>query len=274
MEFNHERIKALLSGANLSPNKALGQNFFLDDALLAATAADFAARGENVLEIGAGLGALTAPLLAVGANVWAVEKDAALAALLPDALGEVLASPAAGRLTVLHADALKCDLSFVTSDFLAAGNLPYYITTPLCERLLKLRPRRLLLMVQREAGERFLAKPSHKNYGTLSILSQLYYTTRQLAALPPESYWPQPTVDSVLLLLDRRADAPALPPAAFAAFIDRCLLQRRKTLKNNLKELTALPDALTALGLNADVRGEALSPEMLYRLYQLLFGAA
>lgn len=305
------QIKRALSEAGLRPNAALGQNFCVDEARLAAIvdAADVA--GRPVLEVGPGLGALTEPLLARAARVVAVEKDAALAALLSRRL-----AAAGARLAVYPADILRFDVaaameaapggshnpaapggshspaapgapggsapgnpaapgSFHSSGapgaaFCVAGNLPYYITTPIVERLLPLLPLSLTLMVQREAAARFSARPGARVYGPVAVFSQLYYTVRHVMDVPRESYYPQPDVDSSVVHLARRDALPDAEPAALLAFLHRAFAMRRKTLWNNLARAPQAAAALAALGLPADVRAEALPPAALLAVFQAL----
>lgn len=294
------QIKRALSEAGLRPNAALGQNFCVDEARLAAIvdAADVA--GRPVLEVGPGLGALTEPLLARAARVVAVEKDAALAALLSRRL-----AAAGARLAVYTADILRFDVAAAMeaapaapgspaapggshnpaapgspatpgssgnpgAAFCVAGNLPYYITTPIVERLVPLLPLSLTLMVQREAAARFSAGPGARVYGPVAVFSQLYYTVRHVMDVPRDSYYPQPDVDSSVVHLARRDALPDAEPAALLAFLHRAFAMRRKTLWNNLARAPQAAAALAALDLPADVRAEALPPAALLAVFQAL----
>lgn len=323
------QIKRALSEAGLRPNAALGQNFCVDEARLAAIADAADVAGRPVLEVGPGLGALTEPLLARAARVVAVEKDAALAALLSRRL-----AAAGARLAVYTADILRFDVAAAmeaapgnpapgspatpgsshspgapgssdspaapgssatpgsshspaapgSSDnpaapgssgnpgaaFCVAGNLPYYITTPIVERLLPLLPLSLTLMVQREAAARFSAGPGARVYGPVAVFSQLYYTVRHVMDVPRDSYYPQPDVDSSVVHLARRDALPDAEPAALLAFLHRAFAMRRKTLWNNLARAPQAAAALAALGLPADVRAEALPPAALLAVFQAL----
>ena len=330
------QIKRTLSEAGLRPNAALGQNFCVDEARLAAIADAADVAGRPVLEVGPGLGALTEPLLARAARVVAVEKDAALAALLSRRL-----AAAGARLAVYTADILRFDVAAAmeaapaapgspaapggshnpaapaapgnpaapggshnpaapggsatpgsshstgapgSSDspaapgssgnpgaaFCVAGNLPYYITTPIVERLVPLLPLSLTLMVQREAAARFSAGPGARVYGPVAVFSQLYYTVRHVMDVPRDSYYPQPDVDSSVVHLARRDALPDAEPAALLAFLHRAFAMRRKTLWNNLARAPQAAAALAALDLPADVRAEALPPAALLAVFQAL----
>ena len=287
-------VRRALYAAHLRPNRALGQNFCTDGARLAAMADAAAADGLPVLEIGPGLGALTEPLLLRAPRVVAVEKDAALCAALR---ARLCAHERAGRLALYAADILRFDVpgAMDGAPFAAAGNLPYYITTPIAEYLLPLLPSSLTLMVQREAGERFFAGPGARVYGPLSVLTQLYYEPERLMDVPRGCFYPQPEVDSLVVRLARRRGAPPEAPQRVLAFCRRAFSMRRKTLLNNLLPAgrpapqgksggcaaagddaramqAAAAAALAALRLRSDVRAEALAPEDLLALLRLLPG--
>lgn len=306
------QLKRALSEAGLRPNAALGQNFCVDEARLAAIADAADVAGRPVLEVGPGLGALTEPLLARAARVVAVEKDAALAALLRARL-----AAAGARLAVYAADILRFDVAAAMdaapggsgnpaapgapddpaapaapapgnpaapaapapgatapgAAFCVAGNLPYYITTPIVERLLPLLPLSLTLMVQREAAARFSAGPGARVYGPVAVFSQLCYAVQHVMDVPRDSYYPQPDVDSSVVRLARRGALPDAEPAALLAFLHRAFAMRRKTLWNNLGRAPQAAAALAALGLPADVRAEALPPAALLAVFQALNGS-
>ena len=247
----------------LQPNKNLGQNFCVDEEVLRKLATALPLAGRTVLEIGPGLGSLTEQLLAAGATVYAVEKDGRLHAFLQRDL-------VSDRLTLIQGDCLRTDYGFLPQDFIAAGNLPYCITADIVTMLLSMRPSGMLLMVQKEAADRFFAKPSQKNYGPVAMVSQLYYEATPLGEVPPGAYVPPPTVTSALVKLDVRPDAPQESPKSLLKFAAACLRMRRKTLYNNLTGTPALKSVLTDMGLAENVRGEALTPQELLTLYRRL----
>ncbi len=261
--------KKLLQEFGLTPNKALGQNFLCDDAAVSTILDAAEIDGENVLEIGPGLGALTLPLSRRAKNLVSVEIDAAMYCVLSQRLKD------AQNTLLLHGDFLKFDFqmlpeAFSREGFHVAANLPYYVTSPICMALLSggYPIRSMTLMLQKEAAERFFAAPSSRVYGPLSVLSQYGYTIKKVLSLSPSSYYPEPEVDSVVIRLVKKEDAPffnALPPLLHAAFA-----MRRKTLFNNLKPLfesrEALYEALQACGIDAGARAEALSPADFARL--------
>ena len=254
-------VEQALAREGLQPNKNLGQNFCVDGAALQRLAGALPLKGRTVLEIGPGLGGLTELLLAAGARVCAVEKDPRLCDFLRRDLRDE-------GLTLIEGDCLKTDLGFLPPGFVAAGNLPYCITADVVTMLLKLRPAGMLLMVQKEAADRFFAQPGQKNYGPVAMVSQLYYEPALLGLVPPGAYVPPPTVTSALVKLTARPDAPQESPGSLLKFAAACLRMRRKTLYNNLTGTPELRDVLSDMGLPADVRGEALTPEQLLTLYR------
>ena len=257
-----EAVQAALSKYNLTPNKALGQNFLVDENAIARIIEAADAKGKLVLEIGPGLGALTKGLCGVASRVIAVEKDAAMATALS-------ASLPCENLTVVNRDFLDCDLTALTdgAPYIAVGNLPYYVTTPIVEKLLTHTPLSMTLMVQREAAERFFAKPGDRVYGPVAVLSQTLYTFEKALDVPRESFYPKPDVDSTVVRLTRDADATE-DGAAFMQYVKRAFAMRRKTLRNNvLAHHTGFDEALVRLGLPAGVRAEAIEPATLRKLY-------
>lgn len=263
-----EDIRQTLQDLSLTPNKALGQNFLVDPRAIARILHAAEIDGAPVLEIGPGLGALTEGLLARARTVVAVEIDARMAAALQARF--------ASALRLLHGDFLKVDFPAIQAelgeDYRVVGNLPYYATTPICLRLLQgpALPRRMTLMVQREAAARFSARSGERVYGPLSVLAQAYYTPTPVLTLAPDSFYPAPEVESVVMTLARndRPVAPQLPGLLKAAFA-----MRRKTLCNNLKArypARDLPALLERAGLGASIRAEALTPAQFVALSQIL----
>ena len=256
-------MEQVLSQEELLPNKNLGQNYCVDEGILRQLATALPLDGRTVLEIGPGLGGLTEQLLNAGAAVCAVEKDGRLFDFLQRDLNS-------DRLTLIHGDCLKTDYGFLPPDFIAAGNLPYCITTDIVTMLLSLRPAAMLLMVQKEAADRFFARPAQKNYGPVAMVSQLYYIPTLLGEVPPEAYIPSPTVTRALVKLEARRDAPQESPGSLLKFSSACLRLRRKTLYNTLTGTPELREILSDMGLAENIRGEALTPEQLLALYRRL----
>ena len=264
-------IKERLNRFGLTPNKALGQNFLADEGVRDALIDAMQVVNLPVFEIGPGLGALTEGLLARAKAVAAVEKDAAMVRVLK----ETLSSP---RLILVEGDILKTDIAALHKELgggplAVAGNLPYYITTPIVLMLLKcpLPIASMTLMLQQEAAERFFAKPNGRVYGPLAVAAQCGYDVEEVIKLPPSAYYPQPDVHSAVVRLVSK-DAPL--PKGFLPFLQSAFAMRRKTLLNNLLSAgysrETIRNALQGANLPEGVRAEALEPEALRSLYMHL----
>lgn len=245
------------------PNKALGQNFLSSVSIIDAILEHAQADGKRVLEIGPGTGALTEGLLSRAAFLAAVEKDGRLCELLRERFGE--------RLKLLHADVLDADIPALMGDapWHAVGNLPYYATTPIVLRLLSLLPESMTLMVQKEAAERFFAGAKDRVYGPVAVITGCCYTAKVVVNAPRGCFTPPPEVDSVVVRLERNSRAVS-DSAAFLSFLKQAFSMRRKTLYNNMNKDERVLPALTAMGIPADIRAEALLPEQLLRIFETL----
>ena len=218
-------------------------------------------RPELIVEIGPGQGALTALLLARAERVVAVEIDPAMIALLDERFtGEE-------KLTVVAGDVLRTDLA-QWGPAVLAGNIPYYITSPILDRIFAARTalREAVLLVQKEVAERLVAEPGSRDYGLLSVRTQVYAEAKYLFKVPPGAFSPPPKVESAVVRLVMR-DA-VEDQEKFLEFAARCFGHKRKTLRNNLigyysKELVeAQPEA----GLRGEQLGIAKMRDLMVRL--------
>lgn len=273
---------ALLKRHRLRPKKRLGQNFLVDDRVLARIldAAELTGR-EAVLEIGPGLGGLTRALAGRAWRVLAVEKDRSLAPVLSEVL------EGADNVRVLWADALELDLKAVCAQYFGdrpvrvAANLPYYVTTPILMKLLEEGPpvERIVVMVQREVAERLTAEPGTKAYGALTVAVRWYAERVEwVARVPPSSFVPRPAVDSAVVRLDlrprEREDRESL---RLFRVVRAAFGQRRKTLLNALSHAfaedlgrEAVRRALAEASVAPERRGEELTLEEFIRLAKAL----
>jgi 16S rRNA (adenine1518-N6/adenine1519-N6)-dimethyltransferase len=214
----------------------------------------------RVLEIGAGLGSLTVELARAGAEVITVEIDRRLCV----ALGEVLTD--APRVRVVMADAMAADWSGILSpgSWSVVANLPYNVAVPVVMRILEVEPRveRLLVMVQKEVGERLAAGPGEANYGAVSVRLAYRAKARVIRAVSRSVFWPQPKVDSVLVSIVRRPPPVTVDEAALWRTIEVAFEQRRKTVRSALVRLgldaASAADALDACGIARLERPERL----------------
>ena len=250
----------------ITPKRDLGQNFLIDDNILGVILGYLECGADDVvLEIGAGLGVLTHALAEAAKHVHAFELDRSLEAALTATLrGDQ-------KVSLHFEDVLKASLEDIEPQpTLCASNLPYSIAGPFVIESLQRLPtvRRYCIMVQREVAERMAAKEGTKAYGILSVWVQLYARIVRVRPLARTIFYPQPHVDSSLLVVDRRPreETPSIDPERLRAVVQAAFGQRRKTLANALSAGLGLPrqlvlDTIHSLALPANVRGERLSPE-------------
>jgi 16S rRNA (adenine1518-N6/adenine1519-N6)-dimethyltransferase len=254
----------LLSASGVRPSKSLGQNFVVDPNLtdrIARLAA--VGPGDQVLEVGPGLGSLTLALHATGAAVTAIEID--------HRLSEVLVETLPADVRVIRGDALEIDIASLfdsaTRDsgrgVTMVANLPYNVATPLVMGILEHQPvvHRLLVMVQREVAERFAAPPGTKTYGAVSARIAYFATTSVEMVVPPEVFFPKPNVSSAVIEISRR-DTPAVDPAVASYDEIVTLLRhgfgsRRKMLRGSLAGLVSA-EVFAAAAVEPTMRAEQL----------------
>ena len=256
---------ARLKEFKVNPKKDLGQNFLIDDNILAVILSLLECRPDDVvLEVGAGLGVLTGALARAARHVQAFEVDGSLEAALASTLQD---DP---NVALHFQDVLRAPLEELDpAPTLCASNLPYSVAGPFLIESLQRLPgvRRYCVMMQREVAERITAVPGTKAYGVLSVWVQLYATVTRVRPLSRSIFYPQPHVDSSLVVLDRlpAGRRPAVEPARLRAVIQAAFGQRRKTLANALSAGLAVPREeaqamIAAVGLPLDVRAERLEP--------------
>jgi len=248
--------------------KALGQHILLNQGI-ARRIAEFAGlTGEDdVLEIGAGTGILTKELAARAGHVHAVECDPAMITRLEQNLAGTR------NVTVVKADFLELPMS----DFgnpVVVGNIPYSITTPIIERLIEEHRhfRRAVITVQKEYGERLLAQPGRKAYGSITVFANYHFTIKKAFAIPPTQFIPKPKVASLLLEFTKREGWDARRPASEAGFFDfirRLFQHRRKKISTTLKRYfdISLGGAAADITHAAGRRAEELTIDELLQLY-------
>lgn len=228
MPLSPTETRELLARLGHEPRRSLGQNFLVDGNIVRKSLALGEVRpGERVVEVGPGLGTLTEALLEAGAEVWAVERDPALRAHLAAALGARFP----GRLRLMEGDAVEHPLAGAPAPpFKIVANLPYAIASPWLEAVLAgPLPERMVLMLQEEAAERYIAQPGGKSFGAISVFLQAAYRADAGHRVAAACFHPRPEIESRLLLLVRR-QGPFVFSAAARALIRGCFQQRRKQI--------------------------------------------
>lgn len=238
------------------PRKRFGQNFLVDEGIVAGIVAAIAPQaGDTLVEIGPGLGALTAPLLARVARLQVVEIDR-------DLVARLRAHYPADRLIIHEGDALQFDFSGLGNDLRIAGNLPYNISTPLLFRFAQFAAhiRDVHVMLQREVVERMTAAPGDTEFSRLSVMLQYRFDMEKLFDVPAAAFDPVPKVESAVVRLMPHSPLPhpARDEAVFGSVVARAFAQRRKTLRNTLKGVMAADD-FTRLEIDPGARAQELS---------------
>lgn len=243
--------------------RRFGQNFLVDPGAIAAIVAAVDPRPDDtVVEIGPGLGALTAPLARAAGHLHVIELDRDLAATLPQRL------PGAA-LAIHQGDVLRFDFGSLPAPLRIVGNLPYNISTPILLRLVDIadRLRDAHVMLQREVAQRIAAEPDSPDYGRLSVVMQYRFEVQSLFDLGPHAFRPAPKVhSSVVRLMPLPASrARARDERAFSRVVQAAFSQRRKMLRNTLRGL--FDEArLAALGVDPSARAETLEVADFIRL--------
>jgi 16S rRNA (adenine1518-N6/adenine1519-N6)-dimethyltransferase len=272
-QYAFEDPRTALARHGLRAKKRFSQSFLTSPhAVRTIAEATGAGPGTVVVELGAGLGTLTAALHATGARVIAVERDRDMLAVLEQDL-----APRGVR--VLAADAASLDYAALAreqrSELVVAGNIPYAITGAILRGVVAAREHvpRAVLMVQREVRDRLQAPPGTREYGALTVFTCAAYAPSTVTTLSPSCFHPQPKVHSAVVRLDRRQTPLAEETDAFQRSVRGIFQSRRKTLRNALASAWSAPAieaAMAALGLPATTRGETLSPERLAALAEAL----
>jgi 16S rRNA (adenine1518-N6/adenine1519-N6)-dimethyltransferase len=264
----------LAASHGISPSRSLGQHFLIDPNLAAAIAAEArVGPGDRVVEVGAGLGSLTLALAATGAHVRAIEFDRAL---LP-ALREVTAG--ADSVEIVGDDATRIDWSKELGDgpWTFCSNLPYNVAVPIVMAVLDEAPAvgRLVVLVQREIGERLVAGPGDEHYGPVSVRVAYRATGELTRRVAPSVFWPRPKVGSVVACLERRGSPPVrMEPQRLWRVVDAGFAERRKTIRSAVVRLGVNPgraeDLLREHGIDPRARAERLSLAEFARIAEAL----
>lgn len=258
-------IKNILDEFGFSFTKSLGQNFLIDQNIVDNIIKKAEIEGENILEIGPGIGSLTKSLCEEGKKVVAIEIDTSLKPILEKTLGDE------ENLEIIFSDVLNLDIKklgeekFSGEPFKVVANLPYYITTPILEKLLKSKAniKEVIVMMQREVADRIIADSSTKEYGSISVFLKFFGDSEILMKVPKTVFMPQPKVGSAVLRLKVRDDINLDEVEGLEKVLKAAFQKRRKTILNSLSsgldiEKNDLRKILEKLNIEPSKRAENL----------------
>lgn len=273
-------IRSVLERHGFNFSKALGQNFLINPSVCPRMAEySLADKNTGVIEIGAGIGVLTAELAKIAKKVVCVELDTRLLPILDETLADF------DNIEIVNADVMKTDLKalieekFQGMDVVVCANLPYYITSPVITMLLESRLpiKAVTVMIQKEAADRLCTPVGSRDSGAITVCTNYYAEVKQLFNVSRGSFMPAPNVDSTVIRLDIR-EYPAVEVSdekKFFKMVKAAFAQRRKTALNSISSgmglsKTQVADALRASGLEENVRAEKLTMEELATLCENL----
>ena len=265
MDIKDYKTQDLVKKYNFKFSKSLGQNFLIDDSVLTDIVEGAEVNKDDlIIEIGPGVGSLTAQLIGRAKKVVSIELDNDLIPILKEELGQY------ENFTLIHKDALKVDFNEIIGDEKSVklvANLPYYVTTPIIVKLLKdnYNFKSLTIMIQKEVAERINAEPNCKEYGALSLLVQYYCDTKIVRKVSPGSFIPRPKVDSIVIRLDKLSEkrVEVKDEKLMFEIIRNAFNMRRKTMWNAVKFLgmkkEEIEKAFELSEIDQKRRGETLS---------------
>ena len=263
MEYSPKKMKDVLDNNTFSFKKKFGQNFIVDentiDNIIRKSEVD---KDTMVIEIGPGAGSLTYKLGINAKNVLCYEIDKTLENILKDNLKDL------SNVDIIFDDFLRRDVKedlkkYEYNKLYVVANLPYYITTPIIVKLIedKIGVDKIVVMVQKEVGNRFKANVGTKEYNSLSIFLDYYYDIKKVLDVSRNVFMPMPNVDSIVLSLDKKEPKEVLDEELFFKLVRDSFTQKRKTLRNNLLNynLEVIENTLKKYGKDLTVRAENLS---------------
>lgn len=262
-----EKTSEILKRYGIPLKKSLGQHF-LSNQLVAQRIVELAGLrpGDVVLEVGAGAGTLTLEIAKTGAHVYAVEIDERLEPVLRERCGNL------GNVVLIFSDFLRLDLGFLPSGFRCVSNIPYNLTGPILKRLVFTDFSDLVLMVQREVGERLVSPPGRSGRGFLSVVLQTIGEVGKILQIPQSAFVPNPSVESVVIRVVRKRDLPFGDLEQlhdYWSFVSAAFARKRKTIFNNLRSFLSDRVAKAVLvGVPLNLRPEELTCEQFVELWR------
>ena len=266
MEYSPKKMQEKLETNSFRFKKVFGQNFIVDKNIIdnIVDKADID-KDTLVIEIGPGAGSLTHKLCEKSKNVVCYEIDETLKDILSDNLNEY------DNVEIIYKDFLKANVlddikKYTYKKLYVVANLPYYITTPIITKIIedKINVEKIVVMVQKEVGDRFKAKPGSKDYSSLSIFLNYYFDISKLLDVSRNVFMPKPNVDSIVIEFRRKETIKNVNEEIFFKLIRDSFKQKRKTLRNNLKEydLNIIEEVLKKYNMDLSVRAENISMDI------------
>lgn len=264
--YKPHRVVEILDKYGFKFSKSLGQNFLIDGNIVRKIVDVSEVEGKNVLEIGPGLGTLTEELAMRAKKVLAIEIDKTLIPVHKETLNFE-------NVKVIYDDFLKLNLSVLDEEFngesfVVVSNLPYYVTTPILTRIIEqTKAESITVMVQKEVARRFSAKPSTKDYGSLSVFVQFYSDVRYEFDVPSTVFMPKPRVDSGVVRFKLKDDLVEIDREKMFKIVKASFSKRRKTLINSLSTYgfdiskETIENVLKISNIDSKRRAETLTPE-------------
>lgn len=267
MEYSPKKMQKLLEDNAFGFKKKFGQNFIIDENVINSIVDKSEIDKETlVIEIGPGAGSLTYGLATKAKNVLCYEIDTTLKDILNSNLSDF------SNVDVIYEDFLKVDVNnelkkYDYNKLYVVANLPYYITTPIILKLIedKIPVDKIVVMVQKEVGDRFKAKPGTKDYSSLSIFLKYYFEVNKILDVSRNVFMPKPNVDSIVVEFKKvNSKIDVKNEELFFKIVKESFTQKRKTLRNNLKgyDLEKINEVLAKHGYDLSVRAEQLTIEV------------
>jgi len=266
MNYSPKKMNDLLEQNEFHLKKKFGQNFIVDENLIDSIVNKALIDKDTlVLEIGPGAGSLTYKMAKLAGFVLCYEVDTTLKPVLEENLKEF------DNVNIIFEDFLKADVlselsKYNYSKIYVVANLPYYITTPILIKIIedKLNVDKIVVMVQKEVGDRFRAVPGTKDYSSLSIYLNYYFDVKKILDVSRNVFIPKPNVDSIVVEFNKKERIKLSNEELFFKLVRDSFTQKRKNLRNNLKgyDLNKIEEVLKEYGYDLSVRAEQLSIEI------------
>lgn len=262
--YSPKVVKEIIDLYGFKFSKSLGQNFLIDKNFVDKIVDGADISGKNVIEVGPGIGTISYEMAKTCKKLVLIELDSSLIPILEENMSDF------NNVTIIHQDILKTDLKEIQDKYFGGepfefvSNLPYYITTPIIEKIFEedLNCRSMTIMVQKEVADRMLATEKDKDYSSLSVFVKYYSEAKFLTKVPKSVFMPQPKIDSVVLRLDLRVYDEKVNKEKLFSLVKAGFLKRRKTILNSLSavaEKENLKKVFEKLDIKENLRAENLS---------------